>query len=130
VNGKTVAEAVKNIKKAGMVMRVSLMRADIFDNPEFETGESGTFGVITSDLPFGMQVSKGEDLDMLYEQFVAYCENILSPDGKLVTITSEHELLRQKLSTSQLKITQTLELKVPTSVGAYLYPRIFVCEWK
>lgn len=123
INGKTVAEAVKNIKKAGLLPRANLTRADIYDDPAL-----GKFDIITSDLPFGMQISKDEDLEKLYEHFVNYCEKNLNQKGKLVTITSEHELLEKKLINSQFKIAQTFDVIIPTSVGAYLRPKIFVSE--
>ncbi|MBI5138496.1 MAG: methyltransferase [Candidatus Vogelbacteria bacterium] len=126
INGKSNALAAENIKKAGLIKRVDLKTTDIFDSPEL-----GKFDVITSDLPFGMQISKEEDLDKLYERFVRYCEEALSQRGILVVYTTEHKLLYQKLIDSRFKITKTLELKVPTSVAdSYIYPRIFVCKFK
>ena len=40
----------------------------------------------------------------------------------------EHETLREALAKSKFKIEKTLSLKFLTSVNAYLYPKIFVCE--
>jgi len=125
IDGKTNALAVQNIKKAGFVKKIHLNTASIFDVPDF-----GKFDIITSDLPFGMQISKGEDLERLYTSFVAYCEETVSPTGILVVYTSAYELLENILENSTFKIDQTINLKLSTVVGAYLYPKIIVCTCK
>jgi len=122
-NKKHLSLAVKNVKKAGLMQRIELKEGDIFDKPDF-----GKFDAITSDLPFGMSISKDEDLEKLYKSFVEYCQEALNPDGRLVVYTSESELLEKIVQKSKFKITRTLELKFITSVDAYLRPKIFVCE--
>lgn len=123
INGKTNSLAVKNIKKAGLIKSIQLKTVDILEKPEF-----GQFDVITSDLPFGMQISKGEDLESLYKVFIEYCERSLQKNGVLVTYTTEHELLSKIIRGSNFYITENLDLKVSTVTGAYIYPKIFVCR--
>ncbi|MBP9821776.1 MAG: methyltransferase domain-containing protein [Candidatus Pacebacteria bacterium] len=125
IDGKHNALAVQNIKKAGFIKSIQLKTADILENPDL-----GTFDCITSDLPFGMLVSKDEDLQKLYETFVRYCEKVLDPEGRLVVYTTEHELLDKILQQSKFKIIEKLGLKLVTNVNSYLYPKIFVCEFK
>lgn len=125
IDGKRNALAVQNIKKAGLIKSIQLKTADIFNKPDF-----GKFDVIASDLPFGMQVSKDEDLEGLYRCFVEYGEEFLSPDGTLVAYTTEHKILQPMLEESKFMILKTLELKVSTVTGAYIYPRMFVCKFK
>ncbi len=125
IDGKRIADSVKNIKQAGLIKTISLKTADIYDKPEF-----GMFDVIASDLPFGQLVGKNTDLKNLYETFVEYCETHLSPTGTLAVYTSEHELLKKLLDTSKLEIKETLSLKLITSVNSYLYPKIFICRFK
>lgn len=125
IDKKTVSLAIQNIKKAGLIKSIQLKALDIFDKPDL-----GTFDVITSDLPFGMLISKGEDLEKLYRYFVDYCEDTLNPNGRLVVYTSEHETLKKILVESEFKIINTIDLKFLTSVNAYIYPKIFVCELK
>jgi len=124
-NKKNISLAIQNIKKAGLVKRIQLKEKDIFNNPDL-----GKFDVITSDLPFGMSISKGEDLEKLYRCFVKYCQEALHHDGKLAIYTSEHKMLEEVLSKSKLKIIKTVELKFITTVDAYLRPKIFVCRLK
>lgn len=124
-NKKHLSLAMQNIKEAGLIKRIKLNEADIFNDPDL-----GTFDVITSDLPFGMSISKGEDLETLYRRFVEYCEKILEPGGKLAAYTNEDELFTKIVSKSGFKITKTLSLKLITNVNAYLYPKIFLCTFK
>jgi 23S rRNA G2445 N2-methylase RlmL len=124
-NGTSIAQAVKNIRKAGLIKKIELKNINIFDMPEI-----GTFDVITADLPFGMQISKGEDLEKLYKTFVDYSGKILAKNGVLVAYTTESELLQKILKQSKFQVEKTLELKVSTVVGAYIYPKIFVCRLK
>lgn len=122
-NNKHNSQAIHNIKKAGLIKAVQIKSADIFDNPDF-----GTFDVITSDLPFGMQISKDEDLEKLYKTFVQYCEEKLNKEGILVAYTSEWQLLKNILEKSKFAIIETLDFKLSTSVGSYIYPKAFVCK--
>ncbi|MEK7501353.1 MAG: methyltransferase domain-containing protein [Patescibacteria group bacterium] len=124
-NKKHLSLAVQNIKKAGLIKTIQLKENDIFDKPDL-----GKFDVITSDLPFGMSISKDEDLEKLYQCFVEYCEYALNQGGKLVVYTSEHEILKDILLESKFEIVKTVDLKFMTSVNAYLRPKIFVCRLK
>jgi len=125
-NDKThLSLAIQNIKKAGLIEKIQLKEKDIYDMPNL-----GKFDVITSDLPFGMTISKDEDLDKLYKCFVEYCQETLNHEGKLAVYTSEYEILEKIISESQFEILRTIELKFMTSVNAYLRPNIFICRQK
>ena len=126
-NGKTNALAVQNIKSADKLKLIQLKTANIFDNPNL-----GIFDCITTDLPFGMHISKGDDLEDLYSTFLNYCGKALNPAGKLVVYTTEYILLETLLEQSKFKIIKRLDLKVSTvvSVKTYIYPKIFVCEFR
>lgn len=122
---KHLSLSIQNIRKAGLIKKVEVKEGNIFDNPNF-----GKFDAIASDLPFGMLISKNENLETLYKAFIEYCEAVLNPGGRLVVYTSEYELLKEIIKKSNFKIIKTLELKFITSVNAYLRPRIIVCEFK
>jgi tRNA G10 N-methylase Trm11 len=124
-NKKHLSLSIKNIKEAGLIKRVQVKEADIFDNPDL-----GKFDAIVSDLPFGMSISKDEDLEKLYRAFLKYCENSLNTEGRLVIYTSEYEIIESILPRSQFKVIQALQLKFITNVDAYLRPKIIVCEFK
>lgn len=124
-NKKTISLAMQNVKKSGLIKKILLKEKDVFDKPDL-----GKFDVVTSDLPFGMSISKGENLEDLYRCFIEYCQETLNRDGILAIYTSEHEMLKKIIHESQFKIVKTLELKFITAVGAYLRPKIFVCKFK
>ena len=124
-NKKYLSLAIQNIKKAKLITKIQLKEKNIFDKPSL-----GIFDVITSDLPFGMTISKGENLEKLYQCFINYCESVLNQKGKLVAYTTEHETLKEIISTSRFYIVKTLELKLVTNVNSYLRPKIFVCKLK
>ena len=83
-----------------------------------------------ADLPFGMAISKNENLENLYQCFIEYSENNLNSDGVLAIYTSEYKLLEKLLKKSSFNVTKTIQLKFITSVNAYLRPKIFVCKLK
>ena len=122
-NKKHISLAIQNIKKAGLIKRIQLKEKNIFDNPDV-----GTFDAITSDLPFGMSISKNEDLEKLYRCFVEYCQETLKSGGKLVVYTSKHEILEKIIMESKFKVMETRRLRFITSANSYLYPKIFVCR--
>ncbi|MCX6731781.1 MAG: methyltransferase domain-containing protein [Candidatus Parcubacteria bacterium] len=124
-NKKNISLAIQNIKKAGLIKRIQLKEKDIFDKPDF-----GKFDVITSDLPFGMSISKNENLENIYQCFVEYCQETLNRGGRLVVYTSEYEMFEKIILKSKFNIIKTLELKFITAVNAYLRPKIFVCKLK
>lgn len=120
-----LSSSIQNIKKAGLIKKIKIEEADIFNNPNF-----GKFDAIVSDLPFGMAILKDGDLHALYRVFIEYCEGSLNSNGRLVAYTSEHEILESIIAKSKFKIIKSLDLRFLTSVGTYLRPKIMVCEFK
>lgn len=123
IDGKRNAQAVQNFKKAGLVKRIQLKTADIFDMPDM-----GLFDIIVSDLPFGMQIGKGDNIVRLYQVCVQYCEKYLSIDGCVVLYTTERDSLYAALQGSSLTIVRTIPVRLTTSVNSYIFPNIFVCK--
>lgn len=122
-NKKNLSLSVQNIKKAKLIKKIEIKEADIFDNLNF-----GKFDVITSDLPFGMAISKNENLDKLYEKFIKYCAEYLNKNGVIVAYTSEYDLFLNKLKDSNFKVVDSYSLSLITNSGCYLKPKIFVCK--
>jgi 23S rRNA G2445 N2-methylase RlmL len=123
-NKRHISLSIQNIKKAGLIKKIQVKEADIIDNPDF-----GKFDVIVSDLPFGMIISKNEDLENLYTAFIKYCEKTLKKDGRLAIYTSQYEIIESVLVKSEFRIIQSIQLRLMTSVGAYLKPKIIVCKF-
>lgn len=120
-----ISLAMQNIKKSGLIKRIQIYEKDIFDKPDL-----GKFDCIVADLPFGMAISKDENLESLYQCFIEYSEKNLNNNGVLAIYTSENELLEKLLLKSHFSITKTIQLKFITSVNAYLRPKIFICKLK
>ena len=115
--------AYQNIKQAGLIRRIKLLEHDIYEQPKI-----GKFDVIVADLPFGMVISKNEDLEKMYTAFVNFAENSLEEKGVLGVYTNEYRLFKEVLDLSKWKIIEEVDLKLPTNVNSYLYPKIFVCK--
>lgn len=129
IDKKTNSQAIHNIQNAGLIRDIQIKTADLLEKPDF--GNEGIkFDVITSDLPFGMQVGKGDDLDKLYKTFVEYATEKLKEDGVLVVYTTEVDTFGKALRGSAFTIDKTASLKLTTSVGSIIQPKIFVCSRK
>jgi len=124
-NKEALSLSIKNIRKAGLIKAIKVKEADIFDKPSF-----GMFDVITADLPFGMLVSKFEDLEALYKNFIEYSRKSLKEKGILVVYTVKSDMLKKIIKQSEFKIINSLELELITSSKAFIYPSIFVCKLK
>ncbi|MDQ5912028.1 MAG: tRNA (guanine6-N2)-methyltransferase [Patescibacteria group bacterium] len=129
IDKKTNSQAIHNIQNAGLIRDIQIKTADLLDKPNFGN-ERALFDVITSDLPFGMQVGKGDDLDKLYKTLVEYATEKLKEDGVLVVYTTEVETLGKALRGSAFTIEKAVSLKLTTSVGSIIQPKIFVCSKK
>lgn len=145
IDKKTNSQAIHNIQNAGLIRDIQIKTADLLDKPDFDDKggkevtqegasevkkESGKFDIITSDLPFGMQVGKNDDLDKLYKTFVEYSTDKLKEDGVLVVYTTEVDTFGKALRGSAFTIDKTVSLKLTTSVGSIIQPKIFVCSRK
>lgn len=113
----------QNVQKAGLIKKIKLFEYDIFSKPEL-----GKFDVIVADLPFGMAISKSEDLSKLYQMFIEYAYMYLNEDGVLGIYTSEYNTFMDVLDISKWKVVKTVELKLVTNINSYLYPKIILCK--
>ncbi len=120
---KHLSLSIQNIKEAGLIRKAQVKEADIRDNPDF-----GTVDVIASDLPFGMSISKGENLEELYRNFMQYAERKLSVGGRLAVYTSEYGVFESVARDSSFQIVKTVEIEAMTSANAYLKTKIIVCK--
>ncbi len=125
INKKAVSLSIQNIKKARLLRNITVKEADIFDSPDF-----GMFDVITSDLPFGMAISKGADIKLLYKTFLEYAHKHLHPKGKLGVFTSEFEILEDLLPNSNFTVEQAVPIKLMTSEKEYLPTKILLLKRK
>lgn len=124
-NKEHLSLSIQNIRKAGLIKRVQIKEGNIFDKPDF-----GKFDVITSDLPFGMAVSKGEDLEKLYKVFIEYAEESLNEDGTLGVYTSEFKIFENLISNSKFILDKEVKVKLMTSEEQYLPTKLMIFSLK
>ena len=117
--------SIQNIRNAGLIKRVQIKEGNIFDKPNL-----GKFDVITSDLPFGMAVSKGEDLKKLYKVFIEYAQEHLNKKGVLGIYTSEFKIFEELIKGSRLRLVKELKVKRMTSEEQYLPVKLMVFNCK
>lgn len=120
-NKEHLSLSMQNIRKAGLIQKVEIKESNIFDKPDF-----GKFDVITSDLPFGMAVSKGEDLKSLYKIFIEYAEESLNENGTLGVYTSEFKIFEDLISNSKFKLNKEVRVKLMTSEEQYLPVKLMI----
>jgi 23S rRNA G2445 N2-methylase RlmL len=57
--------------------------------------DDGSVDKVATNLPFGKQVSAGQNLEALYQETVAELARVVRPEGKLVLLSSEYDLLKE-----------------------------------
>jgi tRNA (guanine6-N2)-methyltransferase len=124
-NKEHISYSIQNIRKAGFIKKIQIKEFNIFDNPDL-----GKFDVITSDLPFGMSISKKEDLEKLYRHFISYAQKHLNSKGYLAVYTSNFEMLEGIINESNFSILKKIALKIITVQGLYLSTCAYICQLK
>jgi len=124
-NKEHLSLSIQNIKKSGLIRKIEVKEADIYDDPNL-----GKFDVITADLPFGMVISKNDDLKLLYKTFIKYCENNLNNNGKLGVYTSEFEIFEKLLADSRFELEKQIKLDLITNEEQYLPVKILILNLK
>jgi tRNA G10 N-methylase Trm11 len=77
-----------------------------------------------------MQISKGEELDVLYEKFLDYCDQKLNEGGTVGVYTPKIEIIERLIQSSCFLIEFRLPLKMVTSVNSYLLPVLYTLKRK
>jgi 16S rRNA G966 N2-methylase RsmD len=115
----------QNVRKAGFIRKVRLIEQSIFNVPDL-----GKFDAIVADLPFGMVISKNEDLNSMYATFIDFAYRSLSDNGVVGVYTSEVGTFVNQLNNTKWVITKKIDLKLSTNVNSYIYPSIIICKKK
>lgn len=119
INGLYNSYAIKNIKKASLLKRIKIRKYDINELPDL-----GKFDVITANLPFGIQQSKGENIEELYRNFIITSKKSLNKGGRLVAYTIHDELLGKYANEFGIGLDGKLSLEVQTSINTKIFPKI------
>ncbi len=123
-NKERLSASIQNIKQAGLIRKLLVKELDIMDQPNL-----GKFDVITADLPFGMAISKGENLEALYKAFIESCEKSLNFGGRLAVYTSEFEIFEKLIKLSNFKLEKEYKVNLITNEGEYLPVKILIYKY-
>lgn len=96
IAGDKSRDAVKALTKNLQALGgdLAIRRLDATDLP-FENGE---ISKIVVNLPFGKQYSNIEELHQLYDGVCAEWERVVMPNGLIVALAAEDDILRQKIA--------------------------------
>jgi len=120
---QAVLAAVQNMKAAGVMGRAAIDESDVCSGPAL-----GTFDAITADLPFGMSIGKGNDLERTYRCFAEYCERSLANGGVMAAYTTERDMLHRALNGLRFSVERTIPITLATADGDHIHPAIIVCR--
>lgn len=90
VGGDLAAEAVRTAQ-VDLSVEIALLHSDARRLPFADKSVDS----VVSNLPWGKQVNEGDDLRMLYHASFAEMQRVVKPDGSIVLLTSQPELLEQ-----------------------------------
>jgi tRNA (guanine6-N2)-methyltransferase len=57
--------------------------------------EDGTVHKVATNLPFGKQIASSQDLESLYNGLFSELSRVVTPDGRIVLLSSEYDLIKQ-----------------------------------
>lgn len=77
--------------------------------------EADSVSVIVSNLPFGRQIGRLQEMPILYPSLLAEWQRVLAPGGRMVLLTSEQGVLKHALQEHPLR----LEALFPVLVRGY-----------
>ena len=127
IEREALSASLDNIKQAGLIRKIKIQTLDIMEAlPPHIANQK--FEAIVSDLPFGMAISKYLDLESLYTRYIEIAERCLTPNGALVTITSQDHLFQDIIKHSTLRIAKQIPLRQMTTAGEYLETTVFLCR--
>ena len=79
---------------------------------------------ILTNLPFGIQSGKNQNMRGLYDQFLTSAYKVLNDDGRIVALTARPEIFRKVCM--RVKLYKIYQERVVESGG--LFPHIFILE--
>ena len=118
---KYLTGAIENAKLNGVTDRIEFKQLDVRHLDEFIDIKVDR---ILTNLPFGMQSGKNQNMRGLYDQFLTSAYNILKDNGRIVALTARPEIFRKVAM--RIKLYKIYEERVVESGG--LFPHIFILE--
>jgi tRNA (guanine6-N2)-methyltransferase len=88
--------------------------------------EDGTINKVATNLPFGKQIGSRQDLESLYNGLLGELSRIVIPNGRIVLLSSEYELIKQLM-----RLQPNLEILSGYSVATLgVWGRIYLIRRK
>lgn len=91
----------ESLKLAKLNIQQAKIEADLIEGTATDLPfEKSSIDKIVSNPPWGRQVAKTEDLDLLYSSFFLQAHKVLKPAGRMVLLTDQEEWMQAYLSDS------------------------------
>ena len=122
IEPERVEATKKNLFQKAWIKSVLVRQWDVHQLP------LNTYEVdkVVTNLPFGKQISQGQDLAELYSAFFAELSRVLKPNGRAVLLTSEYDLLKETIRHQpKLEVARGYSIAVLGQWG-----RIYIVERK
>jgi len=86
--------------------------------------EDGSVNKVASNLPFGKQIGSRKDLKALYGAVFSELARVVTPDGRIVLLSSEYDVIKQ-----EMRLQPELEILTGYSVATLgVWGRIYVVK--
>lgn len=125
VDDATLDCARANLDAGGVARHVSIERRDARALPQAD----GSVRSVVADLPYAMLLGSAETNAELYPALVGEATRVLQPEGRLVLVTTQTQLMEHvtRASSDALRVERVVPFAVPRERGA-INPRIWVLE--
>lgn len=120
-SSKYLAGAIENAKLNDLEGKIDFKELDIRHLDEFIDVKVDR---ILTNLPFGIQSGKNQNMRGLYDQFLTSAYKVLNDDGRIVALTARPEIFRKVCM--RVKLYKIYQERVVESGG--LFPHIFILE--
>lgn len=123
LDGQALACARRNLAAVDALQRVRLLEEDACD---VKWG-SASFDSIVADLPFGMLVGGGQDLERLYQGVLVEAGRLASEGASFVLLTGRRRLVLSAIEScgNRWRLDKEVRLRIPFRSG-YVSASIFV----
>ena len=89
IDPTAIACARRNLEASGFAASVDLAECDATQTPL----AAESVRTVVADLPFAMRMGSGPANDELYPALLGEARRVLTPDGRLVVVTTQHQLM-------------------------------------
>jgi 23S rRNA G2445 N2-methylase RlmL len=122
-NKSAITGSIQNIRAAGYIRDIEIQKHDIYDQPLV-----GVFDIVTANLPFGMAIGKGDDLEKLYQSVVRCAIKNVVDGGLIGLYTSQKKIIEKVIADEGVEIKKKKMVQVMTSRERFLDIGMYVLQ--